>query len=313
MKVNRRHHTSGPPRAIYYALASNIAVATCKYGVALLTNSGAALAEAIHSSADCLNQIIMLYGHRRARARPDEQHPFGFGREQYVYGMLVAMQLFVVGGLASVAVGVFRALHPSPLDRPWLAVGVLCASGVIEAIALRATIRTIEPRHRAHGLFNWFRESGRAAVMLAAGEDFASVVGVAVSLIAVVASMLSQNPLFDALGGIGVGLVLMGTALFSMREIKSLLVGESAHQGVRDEMDAWLRTRPEIRNVVSLVALKWADDLVIAVQAELETEGRASDLVRTIGRIENDLKSQFPAARWIYFEPELREHGRNPL
>ena len=129
MKVNRRHNVSTTPRAIYHALASNIAVAACKYIVALLTNSGAALAEAIHSSADCLNQLIMLYGHRRARAKPDEQHPFGFGREQYVYGMLVAMQLFVVGGLASVAVGIFRVLHPSPLDSPYLAVG-LCVHPV---------------------------------------------------------------------------------------------------------------------------------------------------------------------------------------
>lgn len=313
MKVSRRRSASSTPRAIYYALASNIAVAACKYVVALLTNSGAALAEAIHSSADCLSQLIMLYGHRRARTKPDEQHPFGFGREQYVYGMLVAMQLFVVGGLASVAVGNVRALHPSPLDSPYLAVGVLCASGVIEGLALRATIRTIEPRHRAHGLLQWFRESGRPAVMLAVGEDFASVVGVVVSLIAVVTSMLSGNSLFDAIGGIGVGIVLMGIAMFSMREIKSLLVGESAHQHVREAMDTWLKTRPEIRCVVSLVVLKWADDLVIAVQAELKVEGSASDLVRTIDRIENELRSQFPAARWIYFEPELREHGRNPL
>ncbi|MGT2476324.1 cation transporter [Paraburkholderia terrae] len=167
------------------------------------------------------------------------------------YAKPVAMQLFVVGGLASVAVGIVRALRPSPLDSPYLAVGVLCASGVIEGLALRATIRTIEPRHRAHGLLHWFRESGRSAVMLAVGEEFASVVGVVVSLIAVLASMLSGNPLFDAIGGIGVGIVLMGTALFSMREIKSLLVGESAHQHVREAMDTWLKTRPEIRRVVN--------------------------------------------------------------
>ncbi|WP_353558462.1 hypothetical protein [Paraburkholderia terrae] len=150
-------------------------------------------------------------------------------------------------------------------------------------------------------------------MMLAVGEDFASVVGVVVSLIAVVASMLNGNPLFDAIGGIGVGIVLMGTALFSMQEIKSLLIVESADQHVRETMDTWLRTRPGIRRVVSLVVLKWADDLVIAVQAGLEVEGSANDLVRTIDRIENELKSQFPAARWIYFEPELREHARNPL
>ena len=306
-------HTSSAPRAVYYALASNLAVAACKFGVAFYANSGAALAEAVHSSADCLNQLALLVGHRAARARPDEQHPLGFGRETYVYAMLVAMQLFVVGGVASIAIGVFRALHPSPLERPLLAIGVLCVSGVIEALALRGSIRTIEPRHRAHGLLRWFKESGRPSVMLAVSEDLAAVAGVLVSLIAIGVAMLTGNPLYDALGSVGVGLVLMGTALFSMKEIKSLLVGESAHRRIRDDMRTWLDARTEVRRIVSLIALKWSDDLLIAIQAELEPHDSASELVRTIDRIEHDLRERFPSARWIFFEPELREHGSHPL
>jgi cation diffusion facilitator family transporter len=301
------------PRAVYYALASNLAVAACKYAVALYTNSGSALAEAVHSSADCLNQIAMLVGHRAARARPDEQHPLGFGRETYVYGMLVAMQLFVMGGIASAAIGVIRVMHRSALEHPWLAIGVLCVSGVIEGFALRASIRTIEPRHRAGGLLQWFRDSGRPAVMLAVGEDIAAIAGVLVSLLAIGLSLVTGNPVFDALGSIGVGLVLMGTALFSMREIKSLLVGESAHRHTREAMHEWLAERPEVRHIVSLIVLKWSDDLVIAIQAELEPHGDASELVRTIDRLENALRERFPSARWIFFEPELREHGRHPL
>jgi cation diffusion facilitator family transporter len=313
MSRRSRRQASAAPRAIWYALASNIVVAACKYGVAFYTHSGSALAEAVHSSADCLNQLVLLVGYRAARAKPDEQHPLGFGRETYVYGMLVAMQLFIVGGAVSVAVGVYRVLHPSPLDHPWLAIGVMAVSGVIEALALRASVKTIEPAHRARGLLHWFRESGRPAIMLAVSEDLAAVAGVLVSGIAIGLSLVTGNPLFDALGSIGVGLVLMATALFSMYEIKSLLVGESAHRHTREEMDAWLRARPEIRRIVSLIVLKWSDDLVIAVQAELAPHGDANELVRTIDRIENDLRARFPSARWIFFEPELREHGRNPL
>lgn len=109
-------------------------------------------------------------------------------------------------------------MHRAPLDRPWIAIGVLCVSGVIEALALRARIRIIDPAHRARGLLHWFRESGRPAVMLAVGEDVASVIGVLMSLAGVGATMITNNPLYDALGGIGVGIVLMGTATFSMRE-----------------------------------------------------------------------------------------------
>ncbi|MCC8392476.1 cation transporter [Paraburkholderia sp. MMS20-SJTR3] len=161
MRGKAGRHASTTPRAIYYALASNLAVAACKFGAAFYTNSGAAFAEAVHSSVDCLNQLALLFGHRAARAAPDEQHPLGFGRETYVYGMLVAMQLFIGGGVASIAFGIYRAVHHSALEHPLLAIGVLCASGVIEAFALRASIRTIDPRHRAKGLLHWFKESGR--------------------------------------------------------------------------------------------------------------------------------------------------------
>ncbi|MCC8392475.1 hypothetical protein LJ656_07730 [Paraburkholderia sp. MMS20-SJTR3] len=150
-------------------------------------------------------------------------------------------------------------------------------------------------------------------MMLSVSEDVAALAGVLVSLLALGIAVLTGDPLYDALGSIGVGLVLMATALFSMREIKSLLVGEAAHRHIREEMHAWLEARPEVRRIVSLIALKWSDDLVIAIQAELEPQRSASELVRTIDRLENDLKQRFPAARWIFFEPELREHGREPL
>ncbi|MGF6840625.1 cation diffusion facilitator family transporter [Paraburkholderia youngii] len=313
MRAGAGRPISSAPRAVYYALASNIAVAVCKFAVAFYTNSGSALAEAVHSSADCLNQVALLVGHRAARAEPDEQHPLGFGRATYVYAMLVAMQLFIFGGVVSMVIGGFRAIHHSRLEQPLLAIGVLCVSGVIEAVALRASIRTIEPRHRAGGLLNWFRESGRPSVMLSVSEDAAAVTGVLVSLIAIGITVLTGNPLYDALGSVGVGIVLMATALFSMREIQSLLVGESAHQRIRQEMRAWLGERREVRRIVSLIALKWSEDLVVAIQAELEPHDNANEMVRTIDRIEHELKERFPTARWIFFEPELREHGRAPL
>jgi cation diffusion facilitator family transporter len=301
------------PKAIYYALASNLVVAACKFGVGFYTNSGSALAEAVHSSADCLNQLVLLFGHRASRERADEQHPLGFGRETYVYGMVVAMQLFIIGGVASAAVGIYRSVHLSAVDHPLLAVAVLCVSGVVEGFALKASIRTIDPRHRARGLFRWFRESGKPSVMLAVSEDVAAVAGVLVSLVGIGLTIATGNPLYDALGSVGVGIVLMCTALFSMREIKSLLVGESAHRHTREQMLEWLKTQPEVRRIVSLIVLKWSDDLVVAIQAELEPHESANELVRTIDRLENGLRTQFAAARWIFFEPELQEHGPHPL
>ncbi|PVX61378.1 cation diffusion facilitator family transporter [Paraburkholderia unamae] len=301
------------PRAVYYALASNVAVAICKFAAALYTNSGATLAEAAHSSADCLNQILLIAGRRAAHNRPDEQHPLGFGRETHFYAMLVALQFFMVGGGVSVAIGVWRLWHHSGLDRPEVAVGVLLLSALVEGIALRASIHSIDRRRRAGGLWRWFRETGELENMLSIVEDAAALVGVLVSVAGTGLAALTGWAGFDALGSIGVGCVMMATAVFSLREIKSLIVGEAARASVRQEMRAWLDTRPEIRHVVSLVVLRWSDNLLVAVQAQLTECCNAEELVRTIDRVENDLHGAFPKVRWVFFEPELREHGEHPV
>lgn len=300
------------PRAVYYALASNVVVALCKYAAAAYTNSGATLAEAAHSSADCLNQLLLIAGRRAARNDADEQHPLGFGRATHFYAMLVALQIFLVGGMASLSIGAYRLWHRAALDHPAVAIAVLCVSGLVEGAALHASIRSIDRRRRRAGLWRWFRETGQLEVMLSVGEDAAALAGILVSVLATALAMWTGWNGFDALGSIGVGLVMMVTAAVSMREIKSLIVGESAHRHVREAMRGWLDARAEVARVVSLVVLRWDDDLVVAVQAELVPHRDADELVRTIDRLENELQAAFPAARWIFFEPELREHGSHP-
>ncbi|SDE44786.1 cation diffusion facilitator family transporter [Paraburkholderia lycopersici] len=300
------------PRAVYYALASNVVVALCKFAAAAYTNSGATLSEAVHSSADCLNQVLLIAGRRAAHSGPDEEHPLGFGRETHFYAMLVALQFFLVGGLASMVIGVWRVWHRTGLDRPEVAVAVVFVSAVVEGASLRASILSIDRKRRAGGLWRWFRETGELETMLSIGEDAAALAGVLVSLTGTGLATLTGRPGFDALGSIGVGLVMMATAVLSLREIKSLIVGEAARPGVRKAMRAWLDARPEIGHIVSLVVLRWSDSLLVAIQAELSEHCDAEELVRVIDRIENALQDAFPAVRWVFFEPELREHGEHP-
>jgi cation diffusion facilitator family transporter len=301
------------PRAVWYALASNVVVAICKFAAALYTHSGATLAEAAHSIADCVNQLLLIAGRRAAHERPDELHPFGFGRETHFYSMLVALQFFIVGGLLSVGIGVWRLWHHSAFDHPLVAVAVLLVSAVIEGNALRASIRTIDRKRRAGGLWRWFRETGQIETMLSIVEDAAAIAGVMVSLAGTALAALTGWAGFDALGSIGVGVVMMATAVFSLREIKSLIVGEAAHAHMRQDMRAWLDARPEIERIVSLVVLRWSDSHDVAVQVEMVSQRDADELVRTIDQIENDLQRAFPSVRWVFFEPELREHGEHPL
>lgn len=304
--------TETAPRAVRYALASNIAVMLCKFAAALWTNSGATLAEAAHSSADCLNQILLMAGRRAAHGPADEQHPLGFERETHFYAMLVAVQFFVVGGLVSIGIGAWRLWHRTGFDHAGVAIGVLLVSATIEGSALRASVRSIDRKRRAGGLWRWFRETGQLEVMLSIGEDTSALAGVLVSLAGTSLSALTGWPGFDALGSIGVGCVMTAAAVFSLREIKSLIVGEAARAEVRRAMRGWLEARPEIERIVSFIVLRWSESLVVAVQAQIKAQPDADELVRTIDLIETALQREFPAARWVYFEPELREHGPHP-
>lgn len=305
--------SSSIPRAVYYALASNIAVAACKFAASAYTNSGSALAEAVHSTADCMNQVFLLIGNRAAQTRPDEKHPFGYGRESYFYATLVALQIFLIGGVVSVAFGVYRLVYRVPIDHPGVVIAVLCASGVIEGIALKASIATVGRRkRRRETLWHWLRETRKPEMLLAVGEDVAALAGIAVSIVAIALSLATGSPVFDALGAVAVGLILMASAVFFMRKIKSLIVGESAHADVRAAMEAWLTEQPEIEHVVSFIVLQWADDQLVAVQVQLRSSGDTNELVRTIDRLEHAFKEAFPGVRWIFFEPELEEHGAHP-
>jgi cation diffusion facilitator family transporter len=300
------------PRAVYYALASNVAVALAKYAAAAATNSGATLAEAIHSSADCINQVLLIQGRRAAVTDADELHPLGFERETHFYAMLVALQFFIVGGLGSVGIGAWRLWQHPGLEHVPLAIGVLAASAIIEGSALRASIRSIDKKRRAGGLWRWFRETGQLEVMLSISEDTAALAGVFVSLAGTGLAALTGRSEFDALGSMGVGVVMMATAIVSLREIKSLIVGEAAPRRDREAVRAWLEARPEIDHIVSLVVLRWSESFVIAVQARLVAHRDADELVRTIDSIEVALQAAFPRARWIFFEPELGELGEHP-
>ncbi len=149
--------------------------------------------------------------------------------------------------------------------------------------------------------------------MLSIGEDTAALAGALISFAGIGLAMLTGLAVFDSLASIGVGIVMMMTATVSLREIKSLIVGEAARAHDRKAIRRWLEKCPEIEHVVSLVVLRWSDSFVVAVQATLVEHRSADDLVRTIDRIETALHETFPAARWIFFEPELSEPGEHPV
>ena len=293
------------PKAIFYALAANLGIAICKFAAASFTGSGSMFAEAIHSTADCGNQLLLLFGLREARKPASPVHPMGSGREINFYSLLVALLLFFVGGVFSVYEGVHRLFAREPLQFAFVALGVLGVSVVLEALSLWGAVKEIRKTHPEKSMWRWFRETRESELLVVAGEDIAALAGLAIAFAAVLLTMVSGNPLYDALGSIGVGILLMVIAWLVAREVKSMIVGESASPEVRRAIEAHLRARTEIRGIINMITLQWGRHVVVAVQAEMIDYASGRAMVDAINVIEADLQAAFPQVRWVFFEPEV--------
>ena len=292
-------------KAIYFALGANAGIAVTKFGAAAYTGSGAMLAEAIHSVADTANQLLLLLGLKRAGTAASADHPLGYHRVTYFYGMMVALLLFFVGGLFSIYEGWHRLTAPAPLHNAAVALAVLGVAIALEATSLWGAMREIRKVQSGRSFWRWFRETRQSELMVVAGEDIAALGGLVLAFAAVLLSMVTGNPLFDALGSIGVGVLLVIVAVTIIWEIKGMIVGESAEPAIRRAIEAHLVAQPEIKRVLRLITLQWGEKLVVAVQAEMAPSPSAAAMVASINRIEASLQAAFPQALWVFFEPDV--------
>ena len=293
------------PKAIFYALAANIGIALCKFAAAAFTGSGSMFAEAIHSTADCGNQVLLLVGLKQARRPASPLHPLGAGRAIYFYSLIVALLLFFVGGAFSVYEGVHRLFVREPLSHAYIALGVLGVSVVLEALSLMGAIKEIRKTNPDKSMWRWFRETRESELLVVTGEDVAALAGLAMAFVAVLFTMITGNSVYDAWGSIGVGVLLMVIAFLVAREVKSMIIGESASPEVRRAIEAHLRTRQEIRSIINLITLQWGRHVVVAVQAEMIDYENGRAMVDAINIVEADLQEKFPQVRWVFFEPDV--------
>ncbi len=291
-------------RAILFALGANFAIAVAKGFAAYFTKSGAMLAETVHSIADCGNQLLLLLGMRQARRPATSEHPLGFGRAIYFWSFLVAVMLFTVGGMFSLYEGIHKLQHPEPLQRWWWAVGVLTFAIVAESVSMRACMVEVNKSRGTRTLWRWFRESRQAELVVIFGEDLAALLGLIFALVAVVATVVTGNPLWDALGTLAIGVLLIVIAVFVAIEVKALLIGSSADPIRQREISRWLEAQAQIASVRSLITIQLGDDLMVSVQAVMHPQGSESALIDAINVVEVAMKKTFPEVRWSFFEPE---------
>lgn len=294
-------------KTILYALGANFAIFLAKGAAAGITGSGAMLAEAVHSLADCGNQGLLLLGLKDAKAPPSPDYPLGHGKAIYFWSFLVALLLFSVGGAFSIYEGVRKLTEHEPLNMPWIAVGVLVFGIVAESISMAACMREVDKARRGRSLWRWFRDSRQSELIVIFGEDLAALLGLVLALLAVLLTMLTGNPVFDALGTLAIGVLLVVVAVFIAVEVKALLIGQGVEPDRKAAIEAFLQARPEISRVFNLVTLQLGNDVMLAVKAEMNPDLAAHGIVDAINAVEKDLKAEFPEVLWSFFEPDAAD------
>ena len=293
-------------RAIFFALGANFAIAVAKGVAAFFTGSSAMLAETVHSLADCGNQLLLLLGMRQAKAPPSPDYPLGYGKAIYFWSFLVAVMLFTVGGMFSLYEGIHKLQHPEALQQWWWAAGVLVFGIIAESVSMRACLQEVNKARGNRSLWQWFRESRQAELVVIFGEDLAALLGLVFALVAVLLAVYTGNALWDAIGTIAIGALLIVVAVFVAIEVKAMLIGQSVDPARQQQMREFLESRPEIARVISLITLQLGNEVLVSVQAQMREEHGVTGLIDQINAVERALKQSFPEVKWSFFEPDRK-------
>ncbi|HTZ43838.1 MAG TPA: cation diffusion facilitator family transporter [Jatrophihabitans sp.] len=296
---------SGGSRAVLAALAANLGIAVIKFVAFLLTGASSMLAEAVHSVADSGNQGLLLLGGARSRRRATAEHPFGFGRDRYVYGFLVALVLFTVGGLFALYEGIEKIRHPHHLDSPGIAIGVLVAAFLLEGWSFRTAIG--ESR-QLKGDASWLQFIRRAKVPelpVVLLEDFAALIGLVLALFGVGLSALLHQPVWDGIGTVAIGLLLVSVAGVLIVETKSLLLGEAASPAAVARIESAL-LGPGVDRVIHQRTLHLGpEEVLLAAKLAMTPGSTLVEVARAIDAAEARVRAVEPTTRVIYLEPDI--------
>ncbi len=297
----------GGAKAIVAALGANLGIALTKFLAFALSGSSSMLAEAIHSVADSGNQLLLLIGGQRSRREATRRHPFGYGRERYVYAFIVSVVLFSVGGLFAIYEGVHKLQHPEPIhDWQWLPIAVLLVATGLEGFSFRTAVR--ETNH-IRGTASWaqfIRHARAPELPIVLLEDSAALVGLVLALLGVALTLATGSGVWDALGTLGIGALLVVVAAVLAVETKSLLIGESATPEQEDAIESALVGVPEVDRVIHMRTLHLGpEELLVAVKIGVAKEATAGVVAAAIDAAEANIRAAVPIARVIYLEPDI--------
>ena len=306
----------GGTRAVVAALLANTGIALTKFVAYALAGNSSMLAEAIHSVADSGNQLLLMLGGRKARREADRAHPFGYGRERYVYAFVVSIILFSVGGLFAIYEGVEKLTNPHELDKTWwwLPLVVLVIAIGLESFSLRTAVRESNlVREKGQSWVSFVRRSKAPELPVVLLEDVGALTGLTFALLGVGLTLLTGNPMFDALGTVMIGVLLVLIAIVLGVETKSLLVGEGATQADHDRIVDAINAGDEIEKIIHMKTLYLGpDELMVAAKIALNADKPLREAADDIDAIEARIREAVPVARVVYIEPDVYRPAIDP-
>ena len=287
------------------AVVANSGIAIAKFVGFLLTGAASMLAEAIHSVADAGNQGLLLYGGKRGGRKPDDRHPFGYGRERYFWAFVVALVLFSLGSLFAIYEGIEKLRHPHELDSVGIAIGILSVAIVLEAFSFRtAIVEAKKVKRKDESWWRFIRRTKQPELPVVLLEDAGAQFGLVFALVGVVLARVTHEPRWDAVGSIAIGLLLGVIAIFLAIEMKSMLIGEAAEPEVAASAVDAVMAGPEVTQVIHLRTLQLGpDDLLVAAKVELDVAAR--QVPAAINAIEHRIRAKIPMTCLIFIEPDV--------
>lgn len=293
-------------RAVIAALLANLGIAISKFVAFALTGSTSMLSEAIHSVADSGNQVLLLVGNRRSRKPPDARHPFGYGRRRYVYGFVVSIVLFLIGGLFSLYEGLHKFQHPEELSDAWIAFLVLGIAIVLEGLSFRTALKEANHSRGSRSIAQFVRDVRQPELPVILLEDLGALCGLVFALLGVSLAVVTGDGRWDGIGAMAVGTLLVVIAVFLAFEMAAMLVGEGALPEEESRIRSALESSPLVDRVIHMRTLHVGpDELLVGAKIAVAHSETAGDIAAGIDDAERRLRAAVPSAVYIYLEPDL--------
>ncbi|WP_328871805.1 cation diffusion facilitator family transporter [Streptomyces sp. NBC_00287] len=297
---------SGGTKAIVAALAANLAIAVAKFVAFLFSGSSSMLAESVHSLADSGNQALLLVGGKKAQREATPQHPFGYGRERYIYAFLVSIVLFSVGGMFAIYEGYEKIKHPHEIDHWYWPVGVLVFAIIAETFSFRTAIKESNLLRGKKSWTEFVRHAKAPELPVVLLEDLGALVGLVLALVGVSLALATGDGVWDGIGTLCIGVLLILIALVLAAETKSLLLGEAA--GVEDvhKIEAAIVDGDTVTGIIHMRTLHLGpEELLVAAKIAVQHEDTATEIAAAIDAAESRIRAAVPIARVIYLEPDI--------